>query len=249
MWRYTRALGIAVAAGLAMSSAPLLSLGMQTIMFTWDRWTRGFALRTHVTIAILVGLYLGVLMVATRPPVQILISIATFDPWTGYYRMMIWDYGLDNLWGSPWFGIGLNDWQRPDWMFSPTIDAYWLVLPLRAGIPAILLLMTGIILVARRVIQRGTRAKDPLRRRMSTGWMISLLAFCILGATVHFWNVPHALLYFYLGLGSALADPRRVASAVKTTAASAMRPIRRRHPSFAPIDRPAPLPPPMPMPA
>ena len=181
-------------------------------------------------------------MVANRPPVQILISIATFDPWTGLYRMLIWEYGLENLWSNPWLGIGLNDWERPKWMVSSTIDAYWLVLPLRTGIPAFLLLATGAILVAHRVIRFGTRAKDAQRRRMSTGWMISLLAFCLLGATVHFWNVPHALLFFFLGLGSALADPSRITSAV-TSKAKTIQSARRRHPSFAPLDRPAPRPP------
>jgi hypothetical protein len=227
-WRYVRAVGMAVAAFLAMSSAPLLSLGMQGAMMGWNKATTAVPYRTQLSLAIIVGLYIGVVMMAQRPPVQILISIATFDPWTGFYRMMIWEHGLENLWGSPWVGIGMEDWVRPKWMFSPTIDAYWLVLPLRTGIPAFLLLVTGIFLIGRGVVKRGRSARDPLRRRMAAGWMISLVAICLLGATVHFWNVPHALLYFFLGLGSALADPRRVAA----TASAFVRPARRLHPSF-----------------
>lgn len=243
-WRYVRAVGMGVAAFLAMSSAPLLSLGLQFAMMSWNRFTVSIPMRTQITLAIILGLYLGVTMVAQRPPVQIMISVATFDPWTGFYRMMIWEYGLENLWGSPWVGIGMADWVRPKWMFSSTIDAYWLVLALRSGIPAFLLLVTGIILIGYGVVKRGRGSRDPLRRRMAAGWMISLIAICLLGATVHYWNVPHALLYFFLGLGSALADPKRVTSA----AAAHTRPARRRHPSFITPERHAAHPG-MPMPA
>lgn len=242
MRRYLRAAGMTVAAVLAMSSAPLLSLGLQGMMLTWDRWTRGFNLRTHLTLAILAGLYIGVMFVSNRPPIQLLITGATFDPWTGLYRMMIWEHGLTNVWQNPWTGLGLADWERPKWMVSSTIDAYWLVLPMRSGIPALLILVTGIVLIARGVVARGTRAADLQHRRASMGWMISLVAFCLLGATVHFWNVPHALLFFFLGLGSALADPRRVRQASPGAVAVAHRKAIRRHPSFRPIDGPLPTP-------
>ncbi len=183
------------------------------------------------------------LFVSNRPPIQLLITGATFDPWTGLYRMMIWEHGLTNIWESPWLGLGLADWERPKWMVSSTIDAYWLVLPMRSGIPAFLLLATGIIMIARGVVARGTRAKDFLRRRASMGWMISLIAFCLLGATVHFWNVPHALLYFFLGLGSALADPRRVTAAVPAASRAARAAPPSRHPSFIrPLGGPMPMP-------
>jgi hypothetical protein len=225
--RYIRAVVIAVAAMLSMSSAPLLSLGMQGGLMVWNKATASMTLRTPITLAIIAGLYVGAALVANRAPLQILISIATFDPWTGYYRMLIWEHGLENLWTSPWIGIGTADWERPKWMASSTIDAYWLVLPLRAGIPAFLLLVTGIGLIGYRVVKRGRNSTDGLRRNMSAGWMMSLVAICLLGATVHFWNVPHALFYFFLGLGGALADPKALKRAIAPNAQSA-----RRHPSF-----------------
>ncbi len=238
MHRFLRAAGMSIAALLAMSSAPLLSLGLQGMMLSWDRVTRGFNLRTHLTLAILAGLYIGVLFVSNRPPIQLLITGATFDPWTGLYRMMIWEHGLTNVWENPWTGLGLADWERPRWMVSSTIDAYWLVLPMRSGIPALLLLATGIFLIARGVVKRGVRSRELGRRRAAMGWMISLIAFCLLGATVHFWNVPHALLFFFLGLGSSLADPRRVTAPAQAAVRAAHGARAVRHPSFRPIDGP-----------
>lgn len=226
--QYVRAVVLVVAALLAMSSAPLLSLGLQVAFMIWHRYTLRVFMRTQITLAILIGLYLGVILVSDRSPAQLLIALATFDPWTGLYRLAIWEHGLDNLWTSFWFGIGMADWVRPAWMVSSTIDAYWLVLPLRTGAPAFLLLMTGIVLIAYGVVSRGRTSRDRLRRNMAAGWLMSLLAICLIGATVHFWNVPHALFYFFLGFGGAIADPKRVAQVVSGAAQA----VRRVHPSF-----------------
>lgn len=231
--RLFRATVVGISVLLALSSAPLLSLGLQIGMLIWDRVTRGVALRTQITIAVLVGLYLGMGLVSRKSPIELLIVGATFDPWTGIYRMMIWTYGLENIWSSPWVGIGLADWQRPAWMVASTIDAYWIVLPLRSGIPALLLLATALILLGRQVGAKAIRGRDPERRRVAIGWTISLIAFCLMGATVHFWNVPHAMFYFFIGLGGALADPLR-STVTSKTAATAPAVRRRRHPSFGP---------------
>ncbi len=212
--RLVRGAIVAFATFLSLSSAPLLSLGLQIVMLSWEYWTRGVAMRLHMTLAILAGLYIGMTAVASRSPIQLLITGMTFDPWTGIYRTLIWEHGLTNVWASPWTGLGLAEWDRPQWMISSTIDAYWLVLAMRSGIPAFLLLAAAIILMVRAVLRRGTRSKDKQRRRLSSGWIISMIALCLLGATVHFWNVPHAMFFFFLGLGGILADPKRVKSRV-----------------------------------
>ena len=41
-----------------------------------------------------------------------------------------------NVWKYPLLGIGLGEWERPAWMFSSTIDAFWLVIMIRTGVPA-----------------------------------------------------------------------------------------------------------------
>lgn len=206
--RYMRAGFVAFATFLALSSAPLLSVGLQSAMIAWNTLTRGFPMRLYITLAIISGLYIGVMFVSNRPPLQLLITGMTFDPWTGIYRTWIWEHGLANVWASPWTGLGLADWERPDWMVASTIDSFWLVLAMRSGIPAFLILALAIGLLMRAVVRRGSRSKDPIRRRLAAGWMISLLALCLLGATVHYWNVLHTAFFFYLGLGGMLADPK-----------------------------------------
>ena len=212
--RYQRVAIIAGATILGLSSAPILCLGLQAMMLVWEHQTRHIKSRTGISLAILAGLYIGASFVMTRSPINFIATGMTLDPWTGYYRLQIWENGLNNVYGDPWTGIGLKDWVRPWWMVSPTVDAYWLVTLMREGVPAFLLLVSGIVLLARSVTRRGMKSPDFQVRRLARGWMMSLIALCLVGTTVHFWNVLHAFLFFFLGLAGWMADPRRVSQRV-----------------------------------
>lgn len=207
-----RAIVIALAAFTSLSSAPLLGVAAQGAMIAFERATRGLRGRVVIAAGVIFAAFGAVSLVATRSPFAIIATGFTIDSWTGYYRLMIWQYGLDNVWANPWVGIGLNEWERPGWMVSSTVDSFWLVIAMRGGIPAIVLLVAAVALVARSVGTRMLRF-DRLRRRLATGWMISLLALSLVGCTVHFWNVPFAFFFFFLGLGGCLADPMRSVTA------------------------------------
>ncbi len=209
---------ITFATVLSMSSAPLLSIALQSGLLVWERVTRGIVNRTSLTLTAVAGLVLGVALVSTRGPVQIIATSFTLDSWTGYYRTQIWEHGLDNVWAHALLGIGLNDWERPDWMVSSTVDAFWLVTAMRSGIPGFLLMLLPILLIARAVNQRAFSGHDKVRRRLARGWMISLVSLCLVAVTVHFWNVVQAYFFFLVGLGGWLADPVR---------SKAAKPIRR----------------------
>ncbi len=204
---------------LGLSSAPILCLFLQASMLLWERQTRGVNSRTSLTLVVLMGIYIGASCVMTRSPIMFIATGMTLDSWTGFYRTQIWENGLINVYANPWLGIGLAEWVRPWWMFSSTVDAFWLVTMMREGLPALLLLVTGIVLLTRAVVRRGLRAKDLTIRRLSRGWIMSLIALSLVGTTVHFWNVLHAFFFFFIGLAGWLADPQRVKVAAKIRAA------------------------------
>ncbi len=196
---------------LGLSSAPLLCLGLQGGLLVWERLTRGIASRVTLTVIALIGLYIGASLIGNRSPIAIIATGMTLDSWTGFYRLQIWEHGMNNVWANPWFGIGLDDWQRPWWMVSSTVDAFWLVITMRGGIPAFLLLTFATALMARSVAKNQRRFADPKARKVAMGWMISLIALSLIGCTVHYWNVLHAYFFFFIGLGGWLADPKRSA--------------------------------------
>ncbi|MGE0699285.1 MAG: O-antigen ligase family protein [Hyphomicrobiaceae bacterium] len=215
-----RGLAIAICALTSLSSAPMLSLGLQAGLIGFERATRGIKGRVAMAVAAIVAAFGAVSLVATRSPFAIIATGFTLDSWTGFYRLMIWENGLANVWTNPLLGLGLNDWERPLWMVSSTIDAFWLVITMRTGIPAFLLLAMGIVLVVRGV-NAGLGRSDRRSRRMATGWIISMLALILVGCTVHYWNVPFAYFFFFTGLGTWMADPLRAGMAKSVPVAAA----------------------------
>jgi len=215
-----RSFVISASALTSLSSAPMLSLAVQILLIAYERGTRGIKGRIAVAVAAIVAVFAVTSVVATRSPFAIIATGFTLDSWTGYYRLMIWEHGLGNVWANPWMGIGLNDWVRPMWMASPTVDAFWLVIAMKSGIPSLLLLVFGILLIGRGVVV-GMHRSDPGRHTLAMGWMISLLSLMLVGCTVHYWNVPFAYFFFFLGLGGCLADPLRKAASTPAAVAAA----------------------------
>lgn len=206
--RRSRAALLSGATFLGISSAPLLCLMLQFGLIVWERVTRSIPARTMITIACLVGLLIGASLASSRSIFAVIATRLTLDSWTGFYRLQIWEHGLNNVWAHPWLGIGLNEWDRPWWMAASTVDAFWLVVAMQTGLPGILLLLLAVILLAYAVVRRRRAHKDKVRRRMMMGWMISLIALCLIAATVHFWNVLYTYFFFFLGLGAVFADPK-----------------------------------------
>lgn len=214
--RRKRALFLCLATLLGLSSAPILCLLLQGAMILWEYLTRGTANRTSITLAFLAGLYIAASMVMSRSPINLIATGMTLDAWTGYYRLQIWENGLNTVYGYPWTGIGLADWDRPWWMASATIDAFWLVIAMREGLPAIIFLVGGIVMITRAVTKRGLNHQDIAVRRLSRGWIMSLIALSLVGTTVHFWNVLYTFFFFFIGLAGWIADPKRVKVKVKS---------------------------------
>ena len=192
---------------LGLSSGPILCLILQAAMLVWEKMTRGVASRTTMTLATLAGLYLCASMVMSRSPINLIATGLTLDSWTGFYRLQIWEHGLENVYASPWIGIGLEEWQRPWWMISSTIDALWLVIAIREGVPAVALLALGVAAMTRAVVRKGLRGPDRAVRRIARGWIMSLIALALVACTVHFWNVLYAYFFFFVGLAGWMADP------------------------------------------
>lgn len=216
--RYKRAALISSATLLAVSSAPLLCLGLQLCLVFWNYLTR--RIRGRVAWTLVAGLcaYAVLSLFSNRSPLAFIATGMTLDPWTGFYRLMIWEHGLENVWANALTGIGLNDWVRPWWMVSATVDAFWLVIAMRTGIPALLCLVAGICVLAVQVNRKAYRG-EPGRRSMALGWSISLISLALLACTVHFWNVLFAYFFFFLGLGGWMADPARLKRPVRKVAA------------------------------
>ena len=207
--RVRRALLIGVATFVSLSSAPILGFIAQIGLIFWDKLTRGLPVRIWLTVLALVGVFLAISTVANRSPFAWIATGLTIDSWNGYYRLIIWEHGFKNILANPWIGIGLGDWSRPWWMASDSVDAFWLLITMRIGVPGFVLLALTALVLASAVARRSARHRDRAARQFAKAWFISLIALILMGCTVHFWNVLHTYFFFFLGMAGWVADPLR----------------------------------------
>ena len=151
----------------------------------------------------------------------------TFNPGTGRYRLLIWEYGSRSVAENPWFGIGFGDWTRLDWM-NTSVDTFWLALAMRNGLPAAVLLglvtllaATGLAISARRL--RGVDQATLI------GLSIAMFILFMQGFTVHFFGGLGIWFAMLLGIAVTFGFTGMQRQAMRPT--SSRQPIRRPAPS------------------
>ena len=180
-----------------LSSAPLLSIAFQamTAVLTkfWhggQRFWIGFGFFSLSAMLLINAL-------SNRGFFAILISYLTFNPVTGYYRLLQWEHSMDDIMDNPLFGIGLNDWTRPDWM-NNSIDSFWLLMTMQHGIIASFLLLFVCLYAVFHVLNKLHKFKSE-SRWMVESWILAFMALILIGFTVDYFGKIQPLFFFVLG--------------------------------------------------
>ena len=115
--RFLIAGGIGLCVFLSLSSGALLPMILQIFMIVWIALF-GRLRRPWLVLGVLIGIaWVVVDILSNRSPLMVFLSYATFSSHNAYWRAQIFDWGMKNVWGSPIFGIGFNDWVRPFYMY------------------------------------------------------------------------------------------------------------------------------------
>jgi hypothetical protein len=190
-----------VLVGTSLSSGPLLSALMQVFLIVWRKITGGrWKLLTILTI---IG-YVALDSASNRSPVQIIIEELTFASHTGWYRVNIFNYGIESVYKHPVFGIGLNDWARPDWMWGSSVDNFWLLTAMRHGAPAFVLIATAIAILVFKIATNASLSGKMQEQR--TGYLISLCGLIFALTSVHVWEQMVVFVMFLFGAGGWFAE-------------------------------------------
>ena len=179
----------------SLSSAPLLSLGLQTILLSWNWVMKG---RWKLLLILSAFGYVTLDALSNRTPITILIDTLTFKSSTGWIRIAINEYGWAAVTAHPFFGIGFNDWPRPFWLTS-SVDNFWLLTAMRYG------MVGGGLLVAAFLFQllAVARGRPPgAAGRYKIGYCIALVGIVFSLATVAIWGAASVFIMFYLGAGA-----------------------------------------------
>jgi hypothetical protein len=188
---------------LSLSSAPIAAVVVQAALMMWSALFKKSPYCWKALWCLFLAGYLAVAFGSNQPPAQFYISHFTFDPATGWHRLLIWEFGSASVLNNPLFGIGFGEWARSSWM-STSVDMFWLLMTMRYGIPAGLLLALSFFAVF-----LGVSFKKGLDERLiayRTAYLIVMMAFFLVGWTVHYWGTAYLWFIFLLGSGVWILD-------------------------------------------
>ena len=195
--------GIFMATGLSLSSAPILLLVMQVGLISAEHATRRIEARVPIIVGMIVAFVVLVEALTNRGVARLIASYLTFNPATGYYRLLQWEFSIDDVRRNPLFGINFENWTRP-WWLNDSIDNHWLYLAMNSGVPAVLAMWSCLGLLAYRLYRRRKGMRDPVLSSLMLGWIIGMAALFMGGWTVTLFGKMLPVFHFLVGIGAAL---------------------------------------------
>lgn len=205
--RYVRSAVIAFCVFLSLSSGALLAIALQFGLILWSRLLAAWPRRWWLLGSLAAMAYVVVDLLSNRNPLQVFMSYATFSPDTAYYRALIFEYGMQNVWANPLLGLGLNDWARPWWMHDNTVDNFWLLMAIRWGIPGLLLIAAAYGLALFRIM-RIDLGRDATLQTIRQAWVFTFIGLSFTLCTVHVWTNVYSFVFFLLGAGMWLLEAK-----------------------------------------
>lgn len=200
VWRYVSSALIAGSGFLALSSGALLAIFLQVALIAWVTVFAGIRWRWWLLVGLFALAYVVIDLLSNRTPIGVFMSYATFSPWTAYWRSLIFEWGMVNVWRSPIFGIGFKDWVRPFFMGSSSVDNFWLVMAMRYGIPAFVLIAVGYAYGIFQIMRRNFAA-DATLTLFRRAWVFTFLGLSFTLVTVHIWTNVYSFVFFMFGAG------------------------------------------------
>lgn len=199
---------VALCCFLSLSSGAILAMVLQVFLVGWAITFQKTEKRWLYLSILFATLYVLIDLLSNRTPLQVFMTYATFSPHTAYWRGIILEWGIMNIFGNaennvvgaPFFGHGLFDWQRPWFMYSGSMDNFWLVLAVRYGMPALILFLAGFVPTLFKIGWRDFRG-DPVLLDIRRAWMFLFVGMSFTLATVHIWSAMYSYVLFMFGAG------------------------------------------------
>jgi hypothetical protein len=182
----------------SLSTSAFMSIQVQLILIFWELATRPNPNRWRIFGWLVVIGYVALDMVTVRTPFHTLVNYAAFSSQSSYNRILIFEFGMQNVKANPIFGIGFRDWARPRWM-KASFDNHWLLYAMRHGVPAFLMFAGAIVLIVRKMARQPLI--DPLDRACRAGYLTALAGIVLAGGTAHYWKQLLVFVMFIIGSG------------------------------------------------
>jgi hypothetical protein len=200
MWKVG---GIGLATFMSASGGPYVVLMMQIFIAGWEKVWGNTQGRWAALFSLFALIYIGIDLFSNRSPFHVFVTYFTFSTTSAYNRILIFEYGMAEVFRHPLLGIGLGDWVRPPWM-SDSMDNFWLLIAVRYGVPAWAMFL-GTLLGMVWAVAHRQNLPEPWRRARHA-WAFTLFGITVAAATVHLWNALFVLFMLLIGSGGWLLD-------------------------------------------
>lgn len=200
----------------SLSSVAFMLIGINSLLIAYD-W-----LQKRLTMASWKGFVTGVVAVSivlqltTAGIARIIINYLTLNPATGWYRLLIWEYGSASVRAHPWFGIGSADYVRLFWM-PATVDHNWLLVAIRFGLPGAFLYYLAIMLAIWKLTEATMRSRG-ITREIRIGLAFSLISLVFAGFTVAFFGSFSIYFPMLVAAAVSLSQPIKIAGEQRPSA-------------------------------
>jgi len=199
-WPFYAGFASGVATFFTLSSAALFGLVLFLVLALYNYVRKVVSFLTWPILIAAVGGIMAVLHVVSQNGLLAVLIRLTFNPGTGYYRLLTWEYGSISVERHPWFGIGFEEFERLPWMHT-SVDAFWLAIAMRNGLPPSILFGLA-TLIAIFVVARSASRSSGADQTTLTGLAITLAILFILGFTVTFYGGLLIWFSILLGIGA-----------------------------------------------
>jgi hypothetical protein len=189
---------------IALSSGPLLASFMAFSVCLFDALFRRYTWRWRMLLSAL-AIGITAFSLASENPMSWIFRNLTLDPQTAYFRLMIWDAGMDVVANNPWLGNGFN--ATGVRILDSSTDSLWLAKTIVYGIPmTTLLYLAPITAMMPSRHDAAIRSREPRFGVLCTAFSISLTVMMMVSITVTFWNAVWLLFAFCIGVRTSLKE-------------------------------------------
>ncbi|PHR51375.1 MAG: hypothetical protein COA47_18035 [Robiginitomaculum sp.] len=188
----------------SLSSAAFLVLIMQFFFIFIERVTRPISKRMMIFTILTVSFILILEFGSNQGAIRFLIGKLTLNPFTAYYRLLQWEYSIDDVMRHPFVGIRIVNWTRPYWM-TDSIDNHWLLAAMNSGMPSVALLWSAMVTILVKIYKAGHRHVDRRNQQLCLAWLIGISSLFMGGWTVAFFGKMLPIFMFFIGVGAAIS--------------------------------------------
>ena len=228
--RYFLGLLISIGVVASVSSGAILPVALQLGLMAWAWVFRIFPSRWIVLIVLVTFSYVVVDLFSNRTGIEVFLSYATLSSDTAYGRIIIFDWGMVNVWKNPLLGIGLNDWERPWWLGS-SVDSFWLLATMRYGIPGFFLLAAAYLALVWKVMRRNLGSGGSVWQ-MRRAWGFTQISMILTLCTVDVWGTSLSYVFSLFGSAGWLVSAQATSVEVLPTAALSVEQTSQRYTRF-----------------